>query len=135
MNEQEERPTGGSQIIDGYGDGNSLDRLQELYNHLPADAHKEIGSKFTSDMWEIFDRAGSLLLTKHRAYGPRNISQAPGGPENGLRVRMWDKMARLNHILENPGVDTNDESLEDTLTDLLNYCAIFLMVRRGQWPK
>ena len=135
MNEQEERPTRGSQIIDGYGDDNSLDRLQGWNDNLPTDSHKEIGSTFINNMWEIFDKAGSLLLTKHRAYGPRNISQAPGGPENGLRVRMWDKMARLNHILENPGVDTNDESLEDTLTDLLNYCAIFIMVRRGQWPK
>ena len=134
MSEQE-RVARGSQIIDGYGDDDSLDRLQELYNNLPADAHKEIGSTFIDNMWKIYDAAGSLMLTKHRAYGPRNISQAPGGPENGLRVRMWDKMARLNHILDNPGVDTNDESLEDTLTDLLNYCAIFIMVRRNQWPK
>ena len=135
MSEQEKRVARGSQIIDGYGDDNSLDRLQELYDNLPTDAHKEIGSTFIDNMWKIYDAAGTLMLTKHRAYGPRNISQAPGGPENGLRVRMWDKMARLNHILDNPGVDTNDESLEDTLTDLLNYCAIFIMVRRNQWPK
>lgn len=91
-------------------------------------------NQFAADMWEIFDSAGNLLLKKHEAYGPTNISQAPGGPENGLRVRMHDKMARLNHIIDNPGVDTNDESLEDTLKDLLNYCAIFIMVRRNQWP-
>ena len=92
-------------------------------------------NQFAADMWEVFDSAGNLLLKKHEAYGPTNISQAPGGPENGLRVRMHDKMARLNHIIDNPGVDTNDESLEDTLKDLLNYCAIFIMVRRNQWPK
>jgi hypothetical protein len=91
-------------------------------------------NQFAADMWEIFDSAGNLLLKKHEAYGPTNISLAPGGPENGLRVRMHDKMARLNHIIDNPGVDTNDESLEDTLKDLLNYCAIFIMVRKGQWP-
>lgn len=88
-----------------------------------------------ANMWSILDDAGNLLIKKHEAYGPKNISQAPGGPENGLRVRMWDKMARLNHILDNPGVDVNDESLEDTLKDLLNYCAIFILVRRNQWPK
>ena len=91
-------------------------------------------SQFAADMWEVLDGAGNLLLKKHEAYGPTNISQAPGGPENGLRVRMHDKMARLNHIIDNPGVDVNDESLEDTLKDLLNYCAIFIMVRRNQWP-
>jgi len=91
-------------------------------------------NQFAADMWEVFDSAGNLLLKKHEAYGPTNISQAPGGPENGLRVRMHDKMARLNHIIDNPEVDVNDESLEDTLKDLLNYCAIFIMVRKNQWP-
>jgi hypothetical protein len=80
------------------------------------------------------DSAGNLLLSKHEKYGPKNISGAPGGPENGLRVRMWDKMARLNNLIENPDVDPGDESLNDTLIDLLNYCAIFIMVRDGKWP-
>jgi hypothetical protein len=31
-------------------------------------------------------------------------------------------------------VDVNDESIEDTLLDLLNYSAIFLLVRKGKWP-
>jgi hypothetical protein len=91
-------------------------------------------NQFAADMWEIFDSAGNLLLKKHEAYGSKNIGGAPGGPENGLRVRMWDKIARLNNIIDNPSVDVNDEALEDTLQDLLNYCAIFIMVRRGQWP-
>ena len=105
----------------------------EPSTYSPADTSKV--NQFAADMWEILDKAGNLLLKKHEAYGPTNISQAPGGPENGLRVRMHDKMARLNHILDNPSVDVNDESLEDTLKDLLNYCAIFIMVRRNQWPK
>ena len=89
---------------------------------------------FDASVYQIFAEARELLLKKHEAYGPTNISRAPGGPANGLRVRMWDKMARLNHILDNPQVDVNDESMEDTLKDLLNYCAIFIMVRRNQWP-
>lgn len=134
MNEQEAGIDASGRISEGIGDGNSFHRLQEWYDFAEANASKEINSTFIANMWDIFDSAGSLLLTKHRAYGPKNISQAPGGPENGLRVRMWDKMARLNHLLDNPNVDTNDESLEDTLTDLMNYCAIFIMVRRKQWP-
>lgn len=135
MSEYKEGIDASGRISEGIGDGNSFHRLQEWYDYSETNASKGLDSKFISDMWEILDTAGNLLITKHKAYGPRNISQAPGGPENGLRVRMWDKMARLNHILDNPGVDTNDESLEDTLTDLLNYCAIFIMVRRNQWPK
>ena len=94
----------------------------------------DLEDAFASDMWDVFDEAGLLLLKKHESYGPGNIANAPGGPANGLRVRMHDKMARLNHIIDHPGVDTNGESLDDTLIDLLNYCAIFLMVRKGAWP-
>jgi hypothetical protein len=90
---------------------------------------------FASSVWNVYDSAGNLLLKKHEAYGPKNISEAPGGPYNGLRVRMWDKMARLNNILDNPDVDVNGESIEDTVKDLLNYCAIFLLVKDNKWPK
>ena len=88
-----------------------------------------------SALKNIFQAAEDLLILKHKAYGPKNISQAPGGPMNGLRVRMHDKMARLNHLLENPDADMNDESLRDTLIDLMNYCAIAMMVLEGSWPK
>ena len=84
---------------------------------------------------EIFTDAQRLLLKKHEAYGPKNISLAPGGPLNGLRVRMHDKMARLNHIIENPEVDVNDESIKDTLVDLMNYSAIAILVIEGNWPQ
>ena len=127
-----------SDRIDGLGDNAfkivGISDCQCGHKHEPINNPVTGHSKFVDNMWSILDDAGNLLIKKHEAYGPKNISQAPGGPENGLRVRMWDKMARLNHILENPEVDVNDESIEDTLKDLLNYCAIFIMVRRKQWP-
>jgi hypothetical protein len=77
---------------------------------------------------ELFD----LLLSKHADYGPKNISESPGGPLNGLRVRMHDKLARINNL-----VDTNKnpehESLEDSFKDMANYAIIGLLVLRGQW--
>lgn len=117
--------------------GGYRDLLRDLERRdIQADRHSPSDEDliFESRVWDILDDAGSLLLRKHQRYGPRNISDAPGGPENGLRVRMWDKMARLNHLLDNPDVDPDDESLTDTLMDLLNYCAIFIMVRNNQWP-
>ena len=90
--------------------------------------------KFIADMWEVFDEAGNLLLKKHTDYGPKNISQSPGSPLNGLRVRMWDKMARINHLIDN-GAKPENESLRDSFLDLLNYSAIAMMVLEGKWPK
>lgn len=100
------------------------------------DTESEIGDDdvFAHRMWYIVDSNGNLLLDKHACYGPDNIGHAPGGPLNGLRVRMHDKLARLNHMLEHPGQDDLGESLYDTLADLSNYAIIGQMVLRGWWP-
>lgn len=90
-------------------------------------------NQFAADMWEVFDSAGNLLLKKHKDYGPTNISKSPGGALNGLRVRMWDKTARINHLIDN-GATPENESLRDSFLDLLNYSAIALMVLDGKWP-
>jgi hypothetical protein len=92
------------------------------------------------DMFEVAVRnvyadAETLLLKKHHDYGPKNISNSPGGPMNGLLVRMHDKQARLaNLLLERKADPQVDESIEDTLIDLANYALIGVLVARGQWP-
>jgi Nucleotide modification associated domain 1 len=95
---------------------------------------KSDGKDFAASMWEVYDGAGNLLLKKHKDYGPKNIAQAPGGPLNGLRVRMWDKLARINHLTDS-GATPENESLRDSFLDLLNYSVIALMVLDGTWPK
>ena len=134
MNEQEKRTTRGSQIIDGYGDDNSLDRLQELYDNLPTNTGTKIDDEFIRDVWSILDSAGNLLIRKHSDYGPKNIAHSPGGPLNGLRVRMWDKVARINNLLDSR-VSPSNESLRDSFIDLLNYSAIAIMVLDKKWPE
>lgn len=91
-------------------------------------------NQFAADMWEVFDSAGNVLLSKHRDYGPTNISLSPGGPLNGLRVRMHDKTARINHLIDS-GATPENESLRDSFLDLLNYSAIALMVLDNKWPE
>jgi Nucleotide modification associated domain 1 len=93
----------------------------------------KIDDEFVTDVWRILDAAGNLLIKKHHDYGPKNISQSPGGPLNGLRVRMWDKTARINNLLDS-GVQPSNESLRDSFIDLLNYCAIAMLVLDGKWP-
>jgi hypothetical protein len=134
MNEQEERSPRGSQIIDGYGDDNSLDRLQEWYDNLPANARKKIDDEFINEVWRVLDGAGNLLIRKHHDYGPKNIALSPGGPLNGLRVRMWDKVARINNLLDSKASPSN-ESLRDSFIDLLNYSAIAILVLDKKWPE
>jgi len=84
-------------------------------------------------VWAVSDELNTLLLSKHRDYGPTNISLAPGGPLNGLRVRMHDKMSRINHLIDS-GVTPENESLRDSFLDMLNYSAIAMMVLDDDWP-
>ena len=133
MSEQE-RVARGSQIIDGYGDDSTFDRLQSWYDNLPADARKKVDDEFINEVWRVLDGAGNLLIRKHHDYGPKNIALSPGGPLNGLRVRMWDKVARINNLLDSKASPSN-ESLRDSFIDLLNYSAIAILVLDKKWPE
>ncbi len=88
--------------------------------------------KNNTDAEQIAEELLTILFKKHADYGPLNIANAPGGAMNGLRVRMHDKLARLNHLVDK-GDTPNYETLEDTLIDLANYAIIGLLVQRGQW--
>ena len=88
--------------------------------------------KSPDDVEVILQSLYDVMLKKHEDYGPMNIAGAPGGAINGLRVRMYDKLARLNNLIDT-GDTPNYESIEDTLIDLANYAIIGLLVQRGQW--
>lgn len=88
---------------------------------------------FAKNVSAVADSNVALLLKKHADYGPKNISQSPGGPLNGLRVRMHDKMARINHLIDS-GVSPENESLVDSFMDLANYAVIAQLVLDGKWP-
>lgn len=109
-----------------------LKKKMENSRFTPKKAAKING--FEQDVRAIVDELATLLIKKHHDYGPKNIAQSPGGPLNGLRVRMHDKMARINNLIDNKDKNPIYESLEDSYIDLANYAIIALMVQRGQWP-
>lgn len=105
------------------------------HNHKPIGARGEdINSTFERDVDKAFRELEKLLLSKHRDYGPRNIADAPGGAINGLRVRMHDKLARINNLVDN-NKNPEHESLEDSFKDMANYAIIGLLVLRDKWDK
>lgn len=88
---------------------------------------------FDDSVHWTYEEAKSILLKKHHDYGPKNISHSPGGAVNGLRVRMHDKLARINNLYDS-GATPENESLRDSFLDMMNYSAIALMVLDGKWP-
>ena len=108
-------------------------KIIHLNSEIPDPTEFELG------LWEVTEELVDLLLSKHKDYGPRNIADAPGGALNGLRVRMHDKLARINNLYEymedTKGFQPQHESIEDSFKDMANYAIIGLLVLRGEWDK
>jgi hypothetical protein len=95
-----------------------------------------MNKEFEHNVGTTFQELLDLLLSKHKDYGPKNISDAPGGAINGLRVRMHDKLARINNLYDSiRDMAPEHESFEDSFKDMANYAIIGLLVLRGQWDK
>lgn len=107
--------------------GNFIDGF-DSHSVVARELHLEV------NLDHITKELSELLLSKHKDYGPKNISQAPGGAINGLRVRMHDKLARINNLIDS-GASPEHESLEDSFKDMANYAIIGLLVLRGKWDE
>lgn len=89
--------------------------------------------------WEMYDKilkeCKKLGLIKNKNYGSESLKLF-----NGIAVlsRMNDKIQRLNTMYEvmNSGstktfAEPHEESVDDTLKDLINYAVYLIMLRRG----
>jgi len=105
---------------------------KDLPQAPPPSEHRRLPT-FEENVDAVFEELKELLLSKHHDYGPKNIAEAPGGAHNGLRVRLYDKLARLSHWVETKSV-LKHETAEETYKDVANYGVIGLLVSRGLWP-
>jgi len=82
---------------------------------------------------EIFEKAHKLALRKNNDYASAIDNIALTGP-HGVAVRLLDKVARV-YSLTTPGIEqkVKDESIDDTLIDIINYASFALMLRAGKW--
>ncbi len=75
-----------------------------------------------------------MFLCKNKVtMDQKTIGRSPGGPLNGLRVRMHDKISRINNLIDS-GATPENESLKDSFLDLANYSIIAMMVLDEEWP-
>lgn len=89
---------------------------------------------FELDSLDVYEELWDILIKKQSDYGPNNIRNAPGGPLNGLQVRLYDKMSRLINLIES-GVKPENESLRDTFVDIANYGVIGVMLIDNTFPE
>lgn len=87
--------------------------------------------QFTAEVEQIMAEAAELLIKKQHDYGPGNIARFG---LKGVTVRMNDKIERLINLTWD-NLEPKNESVHDTLIDLLNYACIGIILLRGQWPE
>jgi len=85
-----------------------------------------------TDLEQTFEECLKIATAKNNDYGGtngdpfhnfENTNLVGVSPPKGILVRMVDKMSRIATLLDkDPKV--SDESIEDTLNDLINYSAI-----------
>lgn len=80
--------------------------------------HKQICSQMTE-----------TYIKKNNDYGNAFANLRNEIP-NAILVRLYDKYSRLKTLMSGEKQMVNDESIDDTLLDLANYCILELIERK-----
>ena len=89
-------------------------------------------SRWTEDSFEqacrdVATTIVTTVISKQHDYGHDNILAFR---EQGIVVRLWDKVSRLKNLIGSKGLPQN-ESIEDTFMDIAGYAIIGLMLANG----
>ena len=93
-----------------------------------------------SKVEEVFEECLEIVKVKNTDYSPNEdsfgsfeVCEFIGicSVENGILVRMTDKLTRIANLLKRENA-VKDESIEDTIKDLINYSALLLVWLRGK---
>ena len=76
----------------------------------------------------ICENLNTIYMQKNNDYGDSFAEMRKEYP-NAILIRIHDKYARLKRLMSGIEQQVNDESIEDTLMDLANYCIMELVER------
>lgn len=95
-----------------------------MFTTLARNAWSELGDLGIE--WSSKDQV-TLMARKQADYGHQNILKFG---RKGVEVRLWDKIARYENLVRR-GVEPENESLHDTLIDIIGYSVIWKMLAAG----
>ena len=108
---------------------------------------EEMYPQCTDALMNNFDRAYDLWTKKQNDYGDSNIrlgldlsstserSQNNRLAQQGVEIRMNDKISRLINLYKKDLESAVDESIEDTALDIMNYANMLMVLRANKWGK
>lgn len=77
---------------------------------------------------DICDALNDIYQRKNADYGD-SFAKLRNELPHAILVRVFDKYCRLKNLLEGSDQKVLDESIDDTLMDLANYCIMELIER------
>ena len=77
---------------------------------------------------ELCNRLNTIYAHKNNDYGD-SFAKLRNEIPDAILVRIYDKYSRLKTLLEGKEQKVKDESIDDTLIDLANYCIMELIER------
>ena len=78
---------------------------------------------------EICKGLNETYDAKNHDYGD-SFAKLRGEVPNAIIVRVYDKYSRLKTLLEGAEQRVKDESIDDTIMDLVNYCIMEMVERK-----
>lgn len=87
----------------------------------------EIHAKICEELTQIY-------YNKNQDYGDSFAIVRAKVPD-AIKVRLWDKMLRLDNLLSGADALVQSETIEDTLKDMANYCLMELIERQLEKEK
>ena len=87
----------------------------------------EIHAKICEELTQIY-------YNKNQDYGDSFAIVRAKVPD-AIRVRLWDKMLRLDNLLSGADALVQSETIEDTLKDMAHYCLMELIERQLEKEK
>lgn len=86
---------------------------------------------FQDAVSEILGDVGDLVIRKQIDYGPHSISRFG---MNGIVIRLSDKIERLINLTQFKKEPEVEESIEDTLADIIGYAVLGLVMQKYGFP-
>ena len=77
----------------------------------------------------ICEELNKVYEQKNHDYGDSFARVRRQYPQS-INIRLWDKLLRLDQLNAGVAAQVKDESIEDTLLDMANYCIMEVLERR-----
>ncbi|AZK44790.1 DUF1599 domain-containing protein [Paenibacillus lentus] len=78
---------------------------------------------------EICSKLNEVYEKKNHDYGD-SFAKLRNELPNAILLRIYDKYSRLKNLMQGAEQKVADESIDDTLMDLANYCIMELVERK-----